>query len=168
MAAAAFARLAPEHPDLRLIVAGDGPERTALATLTPEVRDRVTMLGSIPNVDLPPYHAASDLYVGSAVGGESFGMVLVEAMASGLPVVASRIPGYTEVVRDGVDGILVAPRDPGALAVALARVLDEPGLAERLIAAGRERARTFDWSTVVARLEVLYLHAATGGPASLP
>jgi phosphatidylinositol alpha-mannosyltransferase len=168
VALAAFARLAQAHPDLRLIVAGDGPERAATERLAPDVRKRVTMLGSIPNVDLPPYHAACDLYVGSAVGGESFGVVLVEAMAAGLPLVASRIAGYTEVVRDEVDGLLVPARDPVALAAALARVLDEPGLAQRLSRAGRARARTFDWSVVAARLEGLYEGAAAQGPASLP
>ena len=168
VAAAAFARLAPAHPDLRLIVAGDGPQRTAVGTLAPEVQKRVSMLGTIPNVDLPPYHAGCDLFVGSAVGGESFGMVLVEAMAAGLPVVASRIPGYAEVVREGTDGILVPPRDPVGLAAALARVLDEPRLAERLRTAGRERARAFDWSTVVSELEAMYVRAAIAGPASIP
>jgi phosphatidylinositol alpha-mannosyltransferase len=163
-----FARLAGERPDLHLVVIGDGPDRTALGALPAGPRERVRLLGTIPNADLPPYHAACDLFLGTAVGGESFGMVLVEAMAAGLPVVASRIPGYTEVVREGLDGILVPPREPRAAAAAVARVLDERGLAEALRAAGRDRARSFDWSVVVARLEALYARATGHPPAPIP
>jgi phosphatidylinositol alpha-mannosyltransferase len=94
-------------------------------------------------------------------------MVLVEAMAAGLPVVASNTPGYDEVVTDGTDGLLVPPRDPMALAAAAGRVLDEPALAGRLAAAGRERARAFDWTTIGARIEECYLEALTIGSSPL-
>ena len=77
-------------------------------------------------------------------------------MAAGRPVVATDIPGYREVVSDGVEGLLVPPRDPEALAAGVVRALTEPGLAARLGEAGRERARTFDWPIVVDRLEELY------------
>jgi phosphatidylinositol alpha-mannosyltransferase len=167
VAVAAFARLAAVRPDVRLIVAGDGPQRTAVGKLPDGVRSRVTMLGAVPNVDLPPYHASSDLYVGPAVGGESFGVVLLEAMAAGLPVVASDVPGYDEVVRDGVDGLLVSPRDPDALAAAIGKVLDDPELARRLGAAGTERAATFDWSLIVQRIEALYARAIQDRPAPI-
>ncbi len=156
----AFLRLAGERSDLRLVVAGDGPDRSAVDRFPEDVRVRVTMLGDVPNVDLPPVHAACDLYLGTSVGGESFGIVVAEAMAAGLPVVASDIPGYDEVVTDGVDGLLVPPRDPGAVAAAAARVLDDPALAERLRGGGRDRVRGFDWSVVVERLEELYERAA--------
>ena len=167
-AVAAFARLAADRPGLRLIVAGDGPDRGAADGLDPEVRDRVTFLGSVLNRDLPPIHAACDVYLGTSVGGESFGIVLVEALAAGLPVVASAIPGYDEVVRDGVEALLVQPRDPGALAEAATRVLDDPALAAALVAAGHDRAASFDWEIVVGRLEALYARAAETRPRSLP
>jgi phosphatidylinositol alpha-mannosyltransferase len=162
----AFRRLAGRL-DLRLIVAGDGPDRDALESLPAELRARVTMLGMVPNVDLPPIHAACHLYLGPSTGGESFGIVLVEAMASGLPVVASDTPGYDEVVRDGVDGLLVPPRDPEALARATARVLDDPELAARLTVAARERAATYDWEVVTVALEALYRRASDAGVSSL-
>ena len=108
------------------------------------------------------------MYLGTSVGGESFGIVLVEAMAAGLPVVASAIPGYDEVVRDGVEALLVPPRDPGALAEAATRVLDDPALAAALVAAGHDRAASFDWEIVVGRLEALYARAAETRPRSLP
>lgn len=167
-AVAAFARLAGDRPGLRFVVVGDGPDRTAADGLAPEIRDRITFLGSVPNRDLPPIHAACDLYLGTSVGGESFGIVLVEALAAGLPVVASDIPGYDEVVRDGVDGLLVPPRDPEALSTAAARVLDDPALSASLAAAGRDRAASFDWEVVTGRIEALYARAAEARPRSLP
>ena len=160
----AFGRLAPDRPGLRLIVVGDGPERSAVNGLPVDVRARVAMLGAVPNVDLPPFEKACDLYLGTSVGGESFGIVLVEAMAAGLPVVASGIPGYDEVVTDGVDGLLVPPRDPEALALAAGTILDDRSLAERLSAAGLARAATFDWGVVGARIETLYDRAVAIGP----
>ncbi|MGZ4131465.1 MAG: glycosyltransferase family 4 protein [Actinomycetota bacterium] len=160
VAVAAFERLAAERPGLRLVVVGDGPQRGAVDVLPASLRERVTMLGAVSNADLPPVTAACDLYLGPSLGGESFGVVLVEAMAAGLAVVASDVPGYDAVVRDGVDGLLVPPRDPGALAAAAARVLDDPALAARLGQAGRERAASFDWDVVVERLEALYRRAA--------
>jgi len=159
LAVAAYACLAAERPDLRLVVVGEGPERTAAEGLPPELRERVLLLGALPNRDLPPIHAACDAFVAPNVGGESFGIVLVEAMAAGLPVVASAIPGFDEVIRDGVDGLLVPPGDLEALTRALGRVLDEPELAERLRRAGRERARAFSWEVVLPRLEAAYRRA---------
>jgi phosphatidylinositol alpha-mannosyltransferase len=164
----AFARLAVDRPGLRLVVVGDGPDRAAADGLASDLRDRIAFLGSVPNRDLPPIHAACDLYLGTSVGGESFGIVLVEAMAAGVPVVASDIPGYDEVVRDGLDGLLVPPRDPEALAAAAARVLDDPGLAASLAAAGPRRAAEFDWEVVIGRIEASYRRAADARPGSLP
>ncbi len=156
VAVEAFGILAAERPDAVLVVAGDGAEREAVGLLPPEVRRRVAMLGHVPHDDLPAYSAACEVFVGPARGGESFGIVLVEAMAAGLPVVASDIPGYREVVRDGVDGVLVPPSDPVSLAAGVRTVLDDPTLAARLVRAGRARAEEFSWDTVVARLEALY------------
>jgi len=163
----AFRRLAARRDDLRLVVAGDGPQGSAVDRLDDADRARVRMLGRVPHAELPAVAAACDLYLGPATGGESFGVVLVEAMAAGLPVVASDIPGYDEVVRDGVDGLLVPPGNPAALAVAAGRVLDDPALAMGLAAAGRDRAATFDWSVVVEAVEDAYGRALQAGPPSL-
>jgi phosphatidylinositol alpha-mannosyltransferase len=156
----AFEQLLQGRPSLRLAVAGDGPDRVAVDLLSAGARQRVTMLGAVPHEDLPPVHRACDLFLGTAVGGESFGYVLAEAMAAGLPVVASDIPGYDEVITNEVDGLLVPPRDPAVVAAAAARVLDDPALAARLTGGGRDRVRSFDWPAVVARLEELYERAA--------
>ena len=160
VAVRAFARLAAELEDVSLVVAGDGRDRDAIGLLPRLDRDRVVMLGSVAHDRLPGYLAGADVFVASATGQESFGISLVEAMAAGVPVVATDIDGYREVVRDGVDGLLVRPGDPNALARALKRVLEEPELAAALRRGGRERAETYSWEAVAPRLEAVFARAA--------
>jgi phosphatidylinositol alpha-mannosyltransferase len=152
----AFRRLADDREDVVLVVAGDGEDRVAVQRMPIALRARVVMLGSVPHHDLPPYHAASEVFCAPATGRESFGIVLVEAMAAGLPVVASDIAGYREVVRNGVEGFLVPPEDPVAVAEAVARLLDDPALAEQIGRAGRERARRYSWERVAREIEAVY------------
>jgi phosphatidylinositol alpha-mannosyltransferase len=156
----AFRRLAASRSDVLLVVAGDGTDRSAIRDLPVEHRARVVMLGNVPHGKLPRYHAASKVFCAPSTGRESFGIVLVEAMAAGLPVVASDIPGYREVIRDGAEGILVRPGDPEALARATEHLLDEGRTAKRLAAAGRERARRFSWDVVAEEVEELYRDVA--------
>lgn len=152
----AFEMLPSELEDVRLLVAGDGRDRVVVRSLPPRVRSRILRLGTVPHEALPRYYAAADVFVSPATGQESFGVVLVEAMAAGVPVVASDIAGYREVVRDGVDGLLVPPNDPNDLAAAIRRVLSEPDLAATLKASGRSRAQAFSWQAVAPRLEAVY------------
>ncbi|HEX2031542.1 MAG TPA: glycosyltransferase family 4 protein [Actinomycetota bacterium] len=156
VAVRAFAELAAREPDLWLVVGGEGRDRSALDALSADVRERVVMLGAVSRDRLPAYHAGADVFVSPALGQESFGLVLVEAMAAGVPVVATDIAGYREVVRDGVDGLLVPPGDHAALASAVRRVLSEPALAGSLRVAGRARAASYDWGAVVERIEEVY------------
>ncbi len=156
----AFADLAEGFPDVQLVVVGDGPQRTLLRRLEPRTRERVHMLGSVTPAELPTFHAASDIFLAPATGRESFGIILVEAMAAGLPVVASDLPGYSEVVRPGREALLVPPRNANAIARATASLLDDPTLAARLGQAGRLRAQTFSWHRVAARVERIYEQAA--------
>ena len=163
----AFRSLATSHQDLVLVVAGDGPDRGALRRLPPPIRGRVVMLGNVPHDRLPSFHAACDVFCAPATGRESFGIVLVEALAAGLPVVASDIPGYREVVRDGVDGLLTSPRDSRAVAAAVARILEDADLSKRLSEAGRETANRYSWDTVAGEIEAVYLEVVSQkrGPA---
>jgi phosphatidylinositol alpha-mannosyltransferase len=162
VAVRAFERLAEELPDLWFVVVGGGRDRSSLAGLPLRLRERVVVLGSVDRDRLPWYHAAADAFVSPAVGQESFGIVLVEAMAAGLPVVATDIPGYREVVDDGVEGLLVPPGDDGALAAALRRVLGDHELAKALGEAGRARARRYSWDVVGPQIEAVYAEV-TGG-----
>jgi phosphatidylinositol alpha-mannosyltransferase len=169
VAVRAFAELAGELPDVWFVVVGEGRDRRAVANVREEIRRRIVMVGSVSHQALPAYHAAADVFVSAAVGQESFGLVLVEAMAAGVPVVATEIPGYREVARDGVDALLVTPGDSRALGGAIQRILAEPATAAGLAAAGRVRAESFRWSAVVDRLVDAYREAiATRGTAASP
>lgn len=156
VAVAAFAQLAKVYSDLRLLVIGDGSERDAVDDLEPAVRSRVEMLGRVDDDRLASYLKAATLYLGPATGGESFGIVLAEAMAAGLPIVASDIDGYRDVARDGLEALLVPPGDVDALVAAVREILDDGRLAASLGSAGARRARDFDWDSVTARLVDVY------------
>src|SRR5262245_6726679 len=158
----AFDLLSRDVDDVHLLIAGEGRDRAALRSLPRRARNRVIPLGTVPHEEVPRYLAAADVFCSPAVGQESFGIVLVEAMAAGVPVVATDIPGYREVVRDGEDGLLVRPNDPVALAAAIRRVLSEPDLAAALAGAGRARAPAFSWEAVAPRIEAVYDGARTG------
>ncbi len=155
----AFRILAHERPSLRLSVAGDGADRALVDRLDPAVRSRVAMLGPLRHVDVPPVLAGADVAVAAATGQESFGYAIVEAMAAGVPVVATDIEGYRQVATNEVDALLVAPDDAEALAGSIARVLDDERLAADLAEAGRHRAASFDWSIVAGRIEDVYRSA---------
>ncbi len=155
----AFDILSRQLPELTMVVAGDGPERAAIEELAPS--GRIVMLGNVPHDELPDLFASAGVFVSAATGQESFGMVLVEAMSAGVPVVATDIPGYREVVRPDAEGLLVPPGNAIALSVALRRILVDPKLAARYGQAGRSRAAGFSWNEVVPRIEAAYERALT-------
>lgn len=152
----AFSSLARRYPDLSLIVVGDGPERDAITLVPPALRGRVHMLGKVSYEALPTYHRAADIFISPATGAESFGIVLVEAMAAGLPVVASDIPGYREVARHGRESLLVTPSNAVALAQGIASLLDHPEERSRLGANGALRAQAYAWENIIDELEAVY------------
>lgn len=160
VACEAFAHLKAVRPHARLIVVGEGPDRAACEEAIPEMlREHVSFLGRVSDESLPSVIGQASAVALPALGGESFGIVLLEAMAAGRPVVATSIPGYAAVARDGVEALLVPPGDPEALAAALARVMGDAALARRLVVAGSARAAEFDWRRVVAGVEQAYLDA---------
>jgi phosphatidyl-myo-inositol alpha-mannosyltransferase len=153
----AFTRLKTNRPEVRLFVVGDGPERDRCQELLPaRLRSDVVFLGRVDHDDLPRFYASCDLYVSPALGGESFGIVLLESMAAGKPLVASDIPGYRSVARDGVQGRLVPPGDPVALAAAIESLLDNPALRAAMGREGRRTAAGYDWPVVAARAREVY------------
>ncbi|MGH7709727.1 MAG: glycosyltransferase family 4 protein, partial [Gemmatimonadaceae bacterium] len=156
VAVRAFARLAQQYSDVQLIVVGEGVEREAVEVLPRALRSRVHLLGRVSDTLLPTYYAAADVFIAPALGSESFGIVLVEAMAAGLPIVASDISGYREVVRDGREARLVPSGDPAALADAVAHLFEHPEEARALREAGRIRARKYDWDAILATLDRIY------------
>jgi phosphatidyl-myo-inositol alpha-mannosyltransferase len=160
----AFPILKTTRPDLRLVVVGEGPERDRVQSLLPpSLRVDVDFLGRVDAGDLPALYAACDVFVAPSLGGESFGIVLIEAMAAGAPVVASDIPGYASVVTDGVTGRLVPPGDPRALAEALEALLANPSLRTALSSQAREGVDAYDWPSVASQVRDRYESALTVG-----
>lgn len=155
--ARAFRQLLATHPDAILTVIGDGPQRHELAALLSGVpANQVRLAGRVSSSTLARRLAEADVAVAPALGGESFGIVLLEAMAARTAVVASDLPGYRSVVTDGRDGLLVPPGDPAALAATLARLLGAPQRRAALVAAGEETASAHDWTAVATRLRAIY------------
>ena len=149
---------------VRLEIVGDGPERSKLedACRRLGIADRVAFRGKISAAELQVAYARARAFVLPSVfdsrgDTEGLGVVALEAMNYGTPVVASRIGGIPDIVEDGVTGLLVPPGDAGALAAALRRVLDEPDLARKLGEAGRRRLHEqFSWEAITARWEAVY------------
>ena len=152
-------------PDAMLVVVGEGPERRVLAEAPPRVRARVLMVGTVSNAELPPYHRACEIFLAPAIGRESFGVILVEAMSAGLPVVGSDIAGYREVVRDGVEGLLSAPGNSQGLAAAAVTLFSDSAIHERMRRAASERADRFGWERVADEVEVVNRDAVRVGEA---
>lgn len=157
----AFGALKRLHPNASLLIAGDGPDRAACEAAVPEpYRNDVTFLGRVSDEALAAVIGQASVVALPALGGESFGIVLLEAMSAGRPVVATNIPGYAAVARHDREAILVPPADAAALAAALDRVMVDRSLAGRLITAGHTRAAEFDWDHVASEVERVYRDAA--------
>ncbi len=141
----------------RLLVVGGGPqEREARRYVATRRLVGVEFLGRVSDDEKAQLFRTTDVYVSPATGGESFGIVLLEAMASGAPIVASDIHGYKGVVRRGREGLLVPPREPKQLAAAMARLLRDHELAAQMSAAGPLRAEDFSWPRVTAKVDDYY------------
>jgi glycosyltransferase involved in cell wall biosynthesis len=136
----AVAALRPRHPDLRLVLAGDGPDRASLAADAAAygLGDSVTFTGYLSQDAVAAQLAAADIFVLPSFA-EGVPVVLMEAMASRKPVLATRVAGVAELVEDGVAGYLVPPGDPASLADGLERLIADPALRARMGAAGRAR-----------------------------
>jgi glycosyltransferase involved in cell wall biosynthesis len=139
-------------PDVRIRIVGRGPEYEAVARLHAELGlgESVVLLGDVSRPELAAEYVGADVFCLPSVQ-EGFGIVFLEAMAAGLPVVACRAAAIPEVVADGVSGVLVAPRDPEALARAIADLLREPARAKALGAEGRRRAGQLTTARVAER-----------------
>ncbi|MEW6553215.1 MAG: glycosyltransferase family 4 protein [Actinomycetota bacterium] len=139
------------HPEVRLLVVGvDQPGR---------VGEGIEWLGRLPDRLVPAAYRSARIMISPALGMESFGIVLIEAMACGLPVVASDIPGYSAVLEDGVQGALFPPGDHTALARVLVGLIEDAAARERMAAAAPARAERFSWDNLVGDVEAAYMQA---------
>jgi phosphatidylinositol alpha-mannosyltransferase len=153
-----YHRLRKRHVDARLIVVGAGPRlreyRRYVATR--RIRD-VEFVGHVGLEAKLRYFASADIFCAPSTGQESFGIVLLEAMAAGLPIVASDIHGYKNVVTRDQEGYLVEPRNPTAIAAALYKLAGDPDLRHRMGEAGRAKAPDYSWERVTEQV-VAYYH----------
>ena len=156
----AFLLVKRERPDIRLIVVGPGTRlrrRYERWVHKNGLEKDVVFVGFVSNEDKARYYKTADIFCAPAISRESFGIVLLEAMASGKPVVASNIPGYASVVSDGEDGILVPPQNYNELARALKTLLDDEKLCNQMGAKGRAKSRNFSWELVAQRVMNYYI-----------
>jgi phosphatidyl-myo-inositol alpha-mannosyltransferase len=153
----AYHRLRKRHVDARLLVIGTGPKAREYRRYVGlrQIRD-VEFLGRVSDDAKARYFASADIFCAPATGQESFGIVLLEAMAAGVPIVASDIHGYKNVVQRGVQGLLAEPRNHRALAAALYTLSNDADLRHRMGEAGRARAPDYSWDRVTERIVDFY------------
>jgi phosphatidyl-myo-inositol alpha-mannosyltransferase len=142
-------------PYVRLWIGGSGPETESMRQRAAG-DTRIEWLGRISDAEKASRLRAADVFCAPSLGGESFGVVLLEAMAADTPIVASDLPGYSNVARRGRDALLVEPGDATALATALRQVLTDAILVTRLVASGEQRARSFSMERLAERYLALY------------
>ncbi|MEP7020140.1 MAG: glycosyltransferase family 4 protein [Pseudonocardiales bacterium] len=159
---AALAMLALERPGLRLVVAGRGDADDFRDKLPAGLADRIDLLGQVSERDKARMLRSVDVYCAPNTGQESFGIILLEAMAARTPIVASDIDAFRRVLAAGAAGELFATGDPAALAAALGAVLDDPARRKQLVAAGVKAVAPFDWSVIVEQVLRVYELAIAG------
>ncbi|RNL83633.1 glycosyltransferase family 4 protein [Halostreptopolyspora alba] len=152
----AFGELGEERPGLRLLVAGPGDSDEVLQRVPEGLRDRVVLLGRVDDADKVRAYHSVDVFCAPNLGGESFGIVLTEAMSAGSAVLASDIPAFRHVLREGAAGELFPVGDAEALARGAAELLDSPERRRALSAAARKEVRAYDWRTVAVDVVRVY------------
>lgn len=142
-----------EHPNTRFIFVGEGRLRTGFQRYVERKGWRdVVFTGYVPHEDKARYFASAHVFCAPATGGESLGIVLLEAMAAGTPIVASNISGYRTVITHGVDGLLTPPRSSSELASAIGQLLAHESLRQRFIQASRQKANEYSWPHVATQI----------------
>ena len=162
----AYGKLKWDLPNIRLIVVGPGnPDKESYRVMSSQNLQDVEFVGLVSYDDLPRYYASADIFCSPATGAESFGIVLLEAMSAGKPVVASDIEGFRGVMTHGQQGLLVPKKDSNALAESLGMLARDPELRRKLGGNGNRLAEEYRWEVVAGRVEAYYntcLKAANG------
>jgi len=146
-----------ECPMARLLIVGDGKERQNLESLVTklDLGKGINFVGEVPHEEVPVYMAASDVFVLSSLS-EGFPSVLLEAMAAGLPVVATNVKGLSEIIEEGENGFLVEPRDPEGIAEKVLQFLGDDDLRQRISRNNKKKVREYSWEGVIDRIEEVY------------
>lgn len=164
----ALVRVRTVFPMCRLLVVGPGNTKPFEQLIDQYGLDNVIFTGPVSRDELPACYASAEVFCAPSTGRESFGIVLLEAMASGKAVVATNIQGYNGVIRNGIEGLLIERKNPEALAEALIQCLADASLRRRLGQAGRERASDFAWPVIAGRVLETYERALAGRDRAEP
>ena len=160
----AYEQVKQEVPNSRLIMVGSGNRQRR--AYEEEIKDKkikdVIFTGYISDSELPRYYRSADVFCAPAVGKESFGIVLLEAMAAGKPIVASDIGGYSRLIDHGAEGLLVPPKDSIELAQSLVHLLKDEDLRLRMGASGRKKAENYSWESIADQTLNYYLELLDG------
>jgi phosphatidylinositol alpha-mannosyltransferase len=148
-----------QFPRARLVVVGGGKRDQFEGLMERYGVRNVQFIGLVPPADLPRYYASCDLFCAPSTSGESFGIVLLEAMAAGLPFVAGYIPGYPSVMTTCKEGFLALPKDPLALSLSIVRLLADAALRRQMGTSGQETASRYAWPEIAARVLGVYERA---------
>jgi len=159
----ALPKIRESFPDLKVLIAGPGDCDDLLEDLSVEDRRAITQLGLVDEIEKPNVYASGTVYVAPNTGGESFGIVLLEAMASGTPVIASDLAAFKRVLQDGECGKLFTNEDSDSLAQAVIELLNDDQEQDRLRAAGLARVVEFDWDTVADEVIEVYKSVTVPG-----
>jgi phosphatidylinositol alpha-mannosyltransferase len=157
------------HPGARLLIVGRGDADDLRELISEDLRPHVVLLGELSEADKAAFLRSVDVYCAPNLLGESFGVVLIEAMAAGAPIVASDLESFARVLEDGAAGVLVRRGDADALAGALCSLLDDPARRAELSARGAEVATGYDWQVLARRILAVYeTVVSVGGGGVVP
>jgi phosphatidylinositol alpha-mannosyltransferase len=159
---AALPEIAKSVPDVRVLVAGPGDSEEFLTEVPQDFRNRFTFLGRISEEEKADFLHSVGLYVAPNTGGESFGIILAEALAGGAAVVASDIPAFEALLGNGKYGSLFISEDPHSLATTVIEILTNGDKRNALRSAGKVHAQSFDWDVVAERIYDVYEMAMVG------
>jgi phosphatidylinositol alpha-mannosyltransferase len=159
---AALPAIIEKIPDVRVLVAGPGNPAAVLEEMEPHLRQRFTFLGRISEEDKANFMSSVSIYVAPNTGGESFGIILAEALAGGASVLASDIPAFDSLLGHGRYGSLFQSENPEDLAKRAIELFNSPELRRTIARAGREYAQSFDWDVVAERIYDVYEMAMVG------
>ena len=145
----AYSLLKWEYPNLRLIVVGGGvPDRESYRIMGERSLDDVVFVGPVTDDELPGFYQNADIFLAPNTGKESFGFIIIEAMSASAPIVASEIPGFASVMKDGKEGLMFPPKDESAMAHAIKQLIHDPGLRAQLGVDGRATVDQYRWDRV--------------------
>lgn len=159
----ALPRVVRAIPDIKLFIAGPGNQDETTEVIDPNLRNRIVFLGRISDKEKANFLSSVGLYIAPNTGGESFGIILAEAMASGASIIASDIPAFDSLLGHGKYGTLFSSEDSEDLAAKVVELLTSPEIRIAKAKAGKEYAQAFDWDVVAEKIFDVYEMAMVGG-----